>query len=251
MTQTDKSTGVLAALLGPSVVSIVVEDPTYGANAIVVHSETDYPLVADPTIDYVIRADHPFPLSIRIPGWAVGASITTTDGKQIPVQNGTIYVYDYTPASNAAYTKITLHLVSTWRSQRRFNDAISVYYGPLLMALDFSYNVTVLKKYAFESADYQYLPISQWNYGIQIDESDLASSFNVTANKIGTFPFDPLQPTITATAYAREIEWDMKHDSADVPPQSPVKSDKPLVPITLIPYGASKLRIAEIPVLAN
>jgi len=251
LAQTEKSTGLLSALLGPSVVSVTVDDPTYGANAITVHSETDYPLVADPTIVYVMQADHPFPLSIRIPGWAVNASITTPDGQTVPVQNGTIYVYQYKPQASAAWTKLTLNLISTWRSQRRFNDAISVYYGPLLMALDFSYNVTVLNKHPYQSADYQYLPISNWNYAIQIDESDLSKSLNVTKGKIGTFPFDPLAPTITATAYAREIDWPMAHDSADVPPQSPVKSDKPLVPITLIPYGASMLRIAEIPVLAN
>lgn len=45
--------------------------------------------------------------------------------------------------------------------------------------------------------------------------------------------------------------WGLDHNSAAAPPTSPVESDNPLTPVTLIPFGATNLRIAEIPTLKN
>ena len=250
LTQNATSTGILAALLGPSEVAVTVEDPTYGNNTISINSITDYPLMPNASILYVVRAEHPFGFSIRIPGWAVGASVTT-GADHVDVANGTIYTYQYTNIGEKV--GVSLLLPYSLRTVRRFNNAISIYYGPLLLALDFSYNTTVLARYAFNSTDLQYLPIEKWNYGILIDDSNPAAYLNVTAGKQGSshFPWDPLHPSLTVSAWAREIEWPMKHDSADVPPMSPVKSSAPMQPITLVPYGQTKLRIAEIPTLAR
>ena len=248
LVQNDKSTGLLAAFLGPSNVAVVVEDPTYGNNSIRVEQITMYPLKADADVQFVITADHPFPLSIRIPGWAAGATLANENGNSTVVANGTIHVYEYSAKTSVT---ITLHLPYTFRTVRRFNDAVSVYYGPLLMALDFSFNTTVLHRYAFNSTDMEYLPIDAWNYALLLDDSNPARSFNVSTADIPAMPWDPLHPTITATAYAREIDWPTKHDSADEPPHSPINSNNPLVPVTLIPYGATLLRIAEIPTLVK
>ena len=250
LTQNATSTGILAAFLGPSNVAVTVEDPTYGNNTISITSVTDYPLVPNATVRYVVKAERPFGFAIRIPGWAVDASLVDGAGKQFDVMNGTIYTYEY--SSGSAVT-LTLSLPYSLRAVRRFNNAISIYYGPLLLALDFSYNTTVLQQYAFNSTDLQYLPIDKWNYAILIDDSNPAAYLNVTAGEgvPSMYPWDPLHPTVRVSAYAREIEWPMKHDSADEPPVSPVKSSAPLQPITLVPYGQTKLRIAEIPTLVR
>ena len=250
LTQNATSTGILAAFLGPSNVAVTVEDPTYGNNTITISSVTDYPLMPDSTVKYVVKADHPFGFSMRIPGWAVGASLVGGDGSQIVVANGTIYTYQYSSGSEET---LMLSLPYSLRTVRRFNNAISIYYGPLLLALDFSYNTTVLQRYAFNSTDLQYLPIDKWNYGILIDDANPAASLNVTAGEgvPPMYPWDPLHPTVRVSAWAREIDWPIKHDSADEPPMSPVKSTAPLQPITLVPYGQTKLRIAEIPTLVQ
>ena len=250
LTQNATSTGVLAAFLGPSNLAVTVEDPTYGNNTIQIDSITDYPLLPNATIQYVVKADHPFGFAIRVPSWAVGALLVDEDGNHVSLANGTIYTYEYSK-SNAVV--LYLSLPYSLRTVRRFNNAISIYYGPLLMALDFSYNTTVLNRYAYESTDLQYLPIDKWNYAILIDDNNPAAFLNVTAGEgvPKQYPWDPLHPTVRISAWAREIDWPMKHDSADEPPMSPVKSSAPLVPITLVPYGQTKLRIAEIPTLVQ
>ena len=45
--------------------------------------------------------------------------------------------------------------------------------------------------------------------------------------------------------------WGLQHNAAAPPPQSPVKSTNPLETITLIPFEATDLRIAEFPVLED
>ena len=248
LTQTDATTGVLAAFLGPSELRVTLEDPTHGNNSVHIQQVTDYPLKADADVQFLIRASHPFPLSIRIPGWAKGATLVDASGKATNVTAGTVHVYQYTASDTAT---ITLRLPYPFRTARRYNNAISVYYGPLLLALDFGFNTTVLKRYAYDSVDLQYLPIDKWNFALLIDEANPAGSFNVSTAAVPAMPWDPLHPSITATAYAREIDWPMKHDSADEPPVSPVSSKNPLVPVSLIPYGATLLRIAEIPTLTQ
>ena len=251
LTQNATSTGVLAAFLGPSDLAVTVEDPTHGNNTIRIRSMTDYPLVANATVYYVVQADHPFGFSMRVPGWAVGATLVDGDGNSVALPNGTIQTYEYN--GGGSEVKLTLSLPYSLRTVRRFNNAVSIYYGPLLLALDFSYNTTVLARYAFNSTDLQYLPIDAWNYAILLDDANPSLYLNVTAGEPvqPVYPWDALHPAVRVTAWAREIDWPMKHDSADEPPVSPVKSSAPLVPITLVPYGQTKLRIAEIPTLAS
>ncbi len=249
LTQNETSTGVLAAFIGPSQLAVTVDDPTYGNNTITIDSHTAYPLTPNSTVRYTVNAQHPFGFSMRVPGWAVGAQLRDEAGNTVSVTNGTVHVFEY----NTPGVEVTLHLTLpyTFRTVRRYNNAVSIYYGPLLLALDFSYNTTVLAKYAFNSTDLQYLPIDHWNYAILIDDTTPAAYLNatVTADSRQPYPWDPLHPTVTVSAWGREIDWPMRHDSADVPPLSPVKSSAPLVPITLVPYGQTKLRIAEIPTL--
>ena len=43
--------------------------------------------------------------------------------------------------------------------------------------------------------------------------------------------------------------WEVEHNAAAPPPPSPVKSSNPMETITLLPFGATDLRISEFPVL--
>jgi len=46
-------------------------------------------------------------------------------------------------------------------------------------------------------------------------------------------------------------QWGLLHNAAAPPPPSPVESVNPMVDITFYPYGATNLRVGEIPVLMD
>ena len=253
MTQDKSSTGIIVALLGPSQLDIILEDPTYGDNAVHIVQTTNYPFETNPKIQFNISADYAFPLSIRIPGWSISPSVQKPDGNYDYPSAGEIYTYMYQPTSGVKQTSVivTVQLSTELRVQHRYNDAISLYYGPLLYGLNFPYNMTVLQHYRFGAVDLQFIAADTWQYAVAFDEFNLDQSFQVKQNALPALPFDPLNPPITISAYGRQIEWPVVHGDADVPPQSPINSTKPLVPIQFIPFGSSMLRIAELPYLTS
>ena len=240
--------GIFAALLGPSSVSVLLNH----TNQVMVDQQTDYPFAINPVIRFVINAQQPFPFSVRIPSWAQGASVTLDNGTVVAAPEGSVWKFSYVPPKEgASNTTISLTLPTRFRVVGRFNGAVSVYYGPLLMAIDLGHEQTVLRHYAYKSQDLSFMPTKEWRLALQLNNSDIQSSFSIKQQPIGAYPFDPDHPPLIVSAYARAIDWPTKHSGADEPPMSPVKSTQPLVPITLIPYGSTLLRISEIPVLAQ
>lgn len=46
-------------------------------------------------------------------------------------------------------------------------------------------------------------------------------------------------------------EWELREHSADTPPRSPALAETPLEEVTLVPYGAVRLRVTEFPWLSR
>ena len=92
------------------------------------------------------------------------------------------------------------------------------------------------------SADWEVYPTTPWNYALALD------SFQAKGNPVAKQPFDPATPAIGIVAKARRLpEWQLENDSAGELPVSPVTSSRSEENITLIPYGAGKLRITAFP----
>jgi hypothetical protein len=116
------------------------------------------------------------------------------------------------------------------------------------------------------SADWEIRPVTPWNYGLLLDNiAQPSRGVEVKVNEIGRYPFadtgdmvwsaadgnftawDSPAP-VEITFRAMKIpEWGMKNNSADVPPVSPVRPSEPAETVTLVPYGAARLRITEFP----
>ena len=249
-TTVDGVQGIIIVFLGPSLLHTQL--PSGGSpQPVWVEQVTDYPFTIHTQVNITTFSNQSYPLQIRIPSWMVQAQVRTPLGTHT-VQGGSVFTYQH---QGSGVERLLLTGVGELAVERRYNDAATVSYGPLVFALSFPYNTTVLHRYAWQATDLQLLPFnaSAWAYALQLNDSaPLNHSFTLTQQPIPTMPFDPDSPPLRLEAYGRQVKWAEEMPGvAAAPPVSPVTSTAPLHPLHLIPYGSSMLRIAEIPTLAT
>ncbi len=129
-----------------------------------------------------------------------------------------------------------------------FHDSAVFERGPLVFSLPLDGQWSQLKKYAEKSADWQITPDSDWNYAVQLGDCDT----KVQEHPVSSVPFDVKNPPVSLSIKAkRDRQWSVVENSAGPVPNSPVASPDPLRTLTLVPYGAAKLRITAFPYLRD
>jgi len=233
--------GIAAMLYAPSTLITQIN----GRN-VSVELVTEYPW--SDTLTFTIKSGVAFPFYLRIPGWSNNATVTVNMGRPVVATASSYHVVQVP----AGITYVVLTLPMSFRVQRRYNNAASIYYGPILFALDIPPVWTVLRHFAFNSSDWQALPAGQWAYAISLNDQNPQNSLKLVKRSLGSSsPFSGAGSPYIVTANGKPIQWGTTNNAADPPPVSPVMSSKPTQTLTLLPFGATKLRIAEIPVLAN
>jgi hypothetical protein len=122
-----------------------------------------------------------------------------------------------------------------------------------LYGLEIGEKYTVLHSYAFESKDYQITNTTPWNYALKLDddehpEQDLEFVYSGLQSNLAPFSIAGSPSMIKAKGQILP-EWQLNLGSAAAPPTSPVTSNESMEAITLLPFGATDLRIGEIPTL--
>lgn len=210
----------------------------------VVAVQTDYPFRS--MIAITVKAEGPFPIHLRIPAWADGATVAVGNDAPEAAKPGAFHVI------NRAWkgeTPVAVRFPMKARIERRFNDSVSILRGPIVYSLKIG---EFWKKYAGEEphADYEVYPTTPWNYGLVLDLSNPDASVQFDELPVGDCPFSPEGAPVRATVKGRMIpEWIVEHSAAGPVPKSPIASSQPVVNLTLIPYGSAKLRISEFPLL--
>lgn len=202
--------------------------------------DTEYPFRPDVRITLTHEKPLAFPLRVRIPGWANGASITVA-GKPEPVpQPGSFVVLDRTwnPGD-----MVQLNFPMELRTSRWFHDSIAVERGPLVFALDIQQDWLKLRDRG-PASDWQVYPASAWNYALD----PAALSAHVTERPLGSgSPFTaqnaPVVIDVTASAVPA---WRAQDGVADPVPAAAVASG-PMQTARLVPYAAAKLRVTAFP----
>jgi len=207
-----------------------------------VREETEYPFRDHVRIH--IDPEHPvhFPLKLRVPSWARSSTVringrTTT----IVPQKGFIVVERNWHQGD----QIELQFAFETQTVRGFNQSVSVERGPLLFSLPIATRWSKLRDRGLRSADWEVFPASAWNYAIAAN-----SQFEHHERPLGSVPFNAASASVTITVNARQLtEWDTQLSYAPPPPMSPViASAETGCTVTLVPYGAAKLRITSFPV---
>jgi hypothetical protein len=212
---------------------------------------TDYPFREE--LRFTVRAERParFPLLLRIPGWAHGATIEV-DGRRAPItETGAFHTVERTWSGE---TSIVLSLPMAPRLVPRPNGAVCVARGPLLYALRVGERWQRINRDKPHRepphADWEVHPTTPWNFALNLGDGEVGDAVSFTEHPIGSPVFSPEAPPVSATAAGRRVaEWTAEGGSAGPMPTSPVGGDGGSEELTLIPYGCSNLRIAEFPVV--
>ncbi|MGB7191221.1 MAG: beta-L-arabinofuranosidase domain-containing protein [Acidobacteriaceae bacterium] len=213
-----------------------------------VEEQTEYPFRG--TVRFTVNPASPlaFPLLLRIPAWAAGATLTINGEPASAPQPGT---FARVQRSWNRGDIVELNLPLAPRASRGFNDSIAIERGALIFSYGIGESWLKLRDRGM-TADWQVFPTTQWNYALAVDPENAAQQVSVTEAPVGDQPFTAKAPPVTLHAKARNLpSWLGVDGAADPVPQSPVSSDQSEQSLDLIPYAAAKLRITAFPQLKS
>ena len=232
--------GLVAAAYAPSEVHTVVR-----GTMVHVIEETDYPFRGAITIKVNPAKEVKFPLRVRIPQWAAGATLQVNGQPETAPNAGGFARIDRTWKAGDV---VDLVLPMAPRAARGFNESVSISRGPLVFSYPIGEDWVKLRTRGM-TADWQVFPTSEWNYALTVDEST-AHALKVDQHPVGGSPFALTGTPLTLQVTARKVPaWRAVDGVADPVPRSPVASEEPEETITLVPYAAAKLRITAFPQL--
>ncbi len=205
--------------------------------------QTNYPFSGAIRITVSPTAPLSFPLSLRIPAWAAGATLSVNGQPQPAPAPGTFAKITRLWKSG---DRVELTLPMEPRLVPGFHGSVSVHRGPLLFSFPIGESWVKLRDRGL-TADWQIFPTQPWNYALAA-----ATPSEITAHESepGPLPFSAQHAPVHLQLQARKLPaWRAEDGVANPLPQSPVTSTEPLETITLIPYAAAKLRISAFPQL--
>jgi hypothetical protein len=255
--------GLAAVAYGPS----VVKAKAGNGKDVTITEETDYPFKGTIKMKISTLKAVKFPLYLRIPAW--GTAKVSWKGKiETAAAGSTFKIIEKWQEGD----EIVIEMPMDIRFETRYNNSVTILRGPLCFSLriDKEYRNTKINydNFAFKgSVDWEIHPTSDWNYGIILNSEDPGQGMEVTENPVGKYPFADKGDMIWSPDSARYLSceqdaavviktrgmkiaaWQMKDNSADLPPVSPVRPEGEPEELTLVPYGATRLRITEFPVM--
>jgi hypothetical protein len=245
---TSPAGGLVAAAYAPNRLSTTLGA---GGGAVVIREETDYPFRETVRFTVERSGKQAFPLQLRIPAWATGSTVVV-NGKAAASapQPGTFY-----PLQRRwkAGDVVKLRLPMPVRVVPGYNQSVSVERGPLVYSLKLGEQWTKLRDRPSLADDYQVQATTPWNYGLLLPAGQApATAFKVKERPLNGVLFSPEgAPVELQVPGVRLPQWQLVENSAGPPPASPVAvpASTPTEWLTLVPYGATKLRITAFPLV--
>jgi hypothetical protein len=244
-----KDAGLAVGAYAPCVVNARVS----GGVKVAIEEKTDYPFKGLVTLIVTPERDVAFPLKLRIPGWCDGATIKVNGEAGPPAKKGAFL--DVTRTWKAG-DNIELDFPMELRASTWENDSIGIERGPLVFAMAIAEDWRSFADWrrgdvVDEWPQWEVHPADAWNYGLAIDRNNPSAALKVEIRDVPPQPWSPPSAPIRITAPAHRIpDWGLdEHKNAGPVPQSPVKVSTPVENVTLLPFGATRLRIAYLPIV--
>ncbi len=211
--------------------------------------DTDYPFRE--TLSLSVDPDETvsFPLFLRVPAWAEGATVEISGGRAEAMAAGTFHELrrPWSPG-----TGVTIRFSMRPKVTVRYNDALSVERGPLVFSLSPEEEWTRVNAdkphRELPHGDFEVRPASPWNYGLILDPDIPGQDLEFRERPVGEVPFSPDGAGVSASVRARRLpRWGMAHGwAAEIVP-GVQESEEPEEVVTLIPYGCTNIRVTEFP----
>jgi len=225
-------------------------ETTLLGTAVRITQQTNYPFHGAIRITVNPAVPLAFPLSLRIPAWAAGATLTI-NGQPQPAPSAGAFARlarTWHPGDT-----VELSLPMQPRISRGFQGSASIERGPLVFSFPIGEDWLKLRDRGTApspSADWQIYPTTPWNYALALNLDSPDFGITTTTADPGPMPFAAHGTAVTLHLKARKLPaWRAIDGVAEPVPQSPVTSAEPEETIALIPYAAAKLRITAFPVL--
>jgi uncharacterized protein len=260
--------GLVAMGYGPCQFNAKVADGKH----VEIVEETDYPF--SDRVKVTVHCSEPlsFPLHFRIPSWANPAEVAFA-GETAPShpQSGTMFKLEREWKDGDV---VTLNFNFKVRTEIRGNNAVAIAWGPLYFVLRIGEVFEKIPELVTGPrgvpaaapagcVNWRIAPSTDWNYALSIDRNNPVCEMIV--NKISSIPFAQKGELVRAAGSTEYLpwredapmilkvkaklvpEWGMIGGDAAPVPVSPVSTNQPETMVELIPYGCSRLRIAEFP----
>ena len=242
--------GLVAMAYAPSRVEFRSHDAR-----VVVSLETDYPFRETLALTVVAERAVRFPLVLRVPAWADGATVAVAGGAPDTMRPGTLHRVE---REWNGTTALAVRFPMQPKVSVRHNEAVAIERGPLVYSLSLGEAWTQVNQdkphRELPHGDFEVRPTTPWNYGIVVD--DVERDIRFEERPVGARPFSPEGAGMVATARGRQIpNWGLVHGWArEISPPDVAWADasrepttEPVEAITLLPYGCTNIRVTEFP----
>ena len=242
--------GLAAVLYAPCKVTAKVGDGT----EVTITEKTQYPFDESIQLTITTAKSVRFPLYLRIPGWCEKPELAINGKKAAVKSRSGAYILIDRKWTNGDKVSLNLPMKITLTKWVKNKNSVSVNRGPL------TYSLKIGEKYVRAGGTdkwpaWEIHPTTAWNYGLLLNESDLASSFRLVrkAWPADNQPFEANAAPIELRAKAKKIPAWQKDRLGLVGKlqPSPAKSDEPAETVTLVPMGCARLRISAFPTIGT
>jgi Uncharacterized protein conserved in bacteria len=253
--------GLAALLYAEGEVKARVGDGTQ----VLLVTRTKYPFEEHVNITIDAPRAVTFPLYLRVPRWCRNAQLKV-NGRSVDVDaRAGEYIKVARTWKPGDHISLTLPMEIAVREWRKNKNSVSVNYGALTFSVDIAERAIQRSSTETTQNDarwqanadptkwpsFELQPVSAWNYGLLLDDSDPSRSFTVVKHAwpADGNPFTQANAPIELRARGKQSDsWTIdEHGLAAVLPQSPVRTDSPAVGLRLVPMGGARLRISAFP----
>ncbi len=169
--------------------------------------DTEYPFRETLTLSVTPERPVSFPLLLRVPGWAQGATVQTGGEPPATMTPGTFYRLErawHVP------TSVVLRFPMRSRVSTRYHGALAVERGPLVYSLALEEEWTRvnadLPRRELPHGDFEVRPTTPWNYGLALDPESPEGDLTFEERPVGERPFSPEGSGIRATVRGHRME---------------------------------------------